>query len=235
MDRTHDHERPSLAWAAYRPFMRELRQRLEAIDPELACWSEGVNDLLGESFDALQTNPLFTGLLRGHGRWEPTLFQYTCPGPLLLANAMNDRTFDQLNLVLASRGFYFLEHEPFLTWAENGESPYHRYLTFALAVRRRYADLYTWGELLPLDACTPAGLYVMVHGHGQRRLLVATATGANCHPDRAVEYALDLPACLADARLLGQEKFRKDDPDATVTPDRIAWHGHGLLILLWEA
>lgn len=234
MDESHDHHRPSLAWACYRPFIRTLRERLRAINPDLAVWSEGVNDLLGESFDALQTNSHFKGLLRGHGRWEPALYQYTCPGQLMLANSMNNQSYEELNLILVSRGFFFLGHQSFLTWDENANEPFNRYLTFALNLRKKYADIYTDGQLLALDEPAPIGLHVMVHALGHQRLLIASpSVELKCMPDQSYEFDLPHYDCLSDTKLVTQDKFNDDDADAQIFDGRIRWQGRGVLCLLW--
>jgi hypothetical protein len=81
-DSHHDHRRPAEAWSGYRPFMRRLREAVRAVKPEAMLWCEGVNDLLGESFDGCQT---VSNANEFKGKWEPSLelFRTSVPWALV--------------------------------------------------------------------------------------------------------------------------------------------------------
>jgi hypothetical protein len=75
----HDHERPCLAWARYHTFLRELREHLLSIKPDLFLATEGVNDILGQYFDSMQSHNDWP--VEGLNGVEPLhdLYLYTFP------------------------------------------------------------------------------------------------------------------------------------------------------------
>ena len=79
----HPHSRPNEAWAAYKPFMASLRLALRSIRADLFLATEGVNDLLGQYFDSMQSHEDWDRDMRGRGRLLPELYRYTFPGHLL--------------------------------------------------------------------------------------------------------------------------------------------------------
>jgi hypothetical protein len=75
----HDHGRPCLAWARYRTFLQALREHLLSIKPDLFLATEGVNDILGQYFDSMQSHNDWP--VEGVDAVEPLhdLYLYTFP------------------------------------------------------------------------------------------------------------------------------------------------------------
>lgn len=232
MDDRHDHDRPSLAWASYRPFMQELRRQFDEIDPQLGCWSEGVNDLLGESFDALQFEPKFTALLGGKASWMPELFTYTCPGPLMLTGGIGIDDFSLLDLMLTIRGFFFLELEPLLSSGDAAPLSLASYLAFVIDVRKRHGALYAHGDVHVVDAPDVDDRQTVIFQLGDQALLASTPrwrreSGAVTRS----EVALTLPEAFAQSEIIGQDKFDGNAPDARIVGRQLSWTGLGPLIV----
>lgn len=92
----HDHSRPGLAWSCYRRFARDMRDAMKAADPETFTWTEGVCDLMGESFDCLQANLGFSTPLAGRGEWMPELYRYTFPEQHVFFGDLSGDDMDEL-------------------------------------------------------------------------------------------------------------------------------------------
>ena len=80
---SHPHGKPNEAWAAYKPFMASLRLALRDIKEDLFLATEGVNDLLGQHFDSMQSHEDWDRDMQGRGVLLPELYRYTFPNHLL--------------------------------------------------------------------------------------------------------------------------------------------------------
>jgi len=79
----HPHARPNEACAAFKPFIASLRLVTRGIKPDLFLATEGVNDLLGQYFDSMQSHEDWDRAMQGRGRLLPELYRYTFPDHLL--------------------------------------------------------------------------------------------------------------------------------------------------------
>jgi hypothetical protein len=97
----HDHERPCLAWARYRPFLQELREDLLSIKPDLFLATEGVNDIFGQYFDSMQSHNDWP--VEGVDGVEPIhdLYLYTFPGHLFNVGCITGESAGSYYLHLA--------------------------------------------------------------------------------------------------------------------------------------
>lgn len=164
-DERHEHPHPSLAWSWYEPFMRELRRRLRRINPEVALWTEGVNDILGQPFDCLQATLAFTTLLPEGADWAPPLFRYTLPEYMVMIGDL-DELYQTLWTFVSGCFYHF--HIPDFPGLS---TRLRRIGRFCVAHRRRLWEVFTGGEVLPEPAVSQPGLRCMAWRLGERLVI----------------------------------------------------------------
>jgi hypothetical protein len=86
----HDHDKPNQAWRFYKPFMRELREQLVQIKPEIFLATEGVSDVFGQYFDSQQAHNDWKPAFKGNGEPLDELYRYTYPNHVLLVGTVTD-------------------------------------------------------------------------------------------------------------------------------------------------
>lgn len=186
-DESHPHRSPALAWSAYKTFTREMRRRAQAIDPDIAFWSEGVNDILGQAFDGLQAQLGFESLLAGLGRWEPRLFKITFPEYVLVTGDLSDeRHLRPLAWAIITGGHYHF----FLPDSDKLSRRMRQWIRFAVKVRSR-----CWREFTSSDVQAPEGdgddgVSVLAYRGKKRCLLVGAPLGPDDDPGRAYEVTV---------------------------------------------
>jgi hypothetical protein len=187
-DQSHPHASPALAWSGYKEFMWQLRQQIHAISPNVAFWSEGVNDILGQPFDGLQPNTGFESLLAGIGEWDPRLFKYTFPEFVLVAGDITTQKPQAFNwaIMLGSHSHFYLP-EPNKLDADTR----HR-AKFTAKMRTRY-----WREFNSPDVFIPGAIgttKVKTFGYRSNRgqLIIAAPLRRTRNPDGLFETEIHL-------------------------------------------
>jgi hypothetical protein len=173
-DDRHGHPSPALAWSGYREFTRAMRANVQAVVPDIALWSEGVNDILGQAFDGLQTNLGFDSLLAGVGRWDPRIFKSTFPEYVLLTGDLTGRESAQMAwaLITGSHGHYYVSAPERL-----GEIQRRR-IRFMTRMRSRYWRAFTSTDVFVPDVEGDESVCAMGYRLGRRILLVGAPVGA---------------------------------------------------------
>lgn len=205
-DAAHPHASPALAWSGYKAFAAGMRARLRERSDSIALWTEGVNDILGQSFDGLQAQLGFDSLLAGIGEWEPRLFRCTFPEFVLLSGNMNgtDR-WAMIWALLLGGHCHFHMPEP---WTLDATT--RRWVRFVATVRRRH-----WREFASPDVSAPdvdgdAGVRAMVYRAGRRTLVIGAPMAPRGEPDRAfaATIAVDAPGRVGRVDSLGPASMR---------------------------
>ncbi len=231
-DETHEHERPSLAWAAYRPFIRELRRQLDEINPDICLWTEGMNDLLGESYDCLQFAQGFNTLFKGVGYWDPEVFHYTLPEFIAKSGNLAPDDVDALNLTFVRKGYFFYDATPDPDWSARCSPLVRSYHKFLMDVRHEYWDVITYGIIIAPDRAWPSRLIVFIYEYGSRVVLLAVPRfGSKADPDKTVQYDVPLPKRFQNWIIKEQKAFQAIDAPAVLKEGRILWTGDGPLVL----
>jgi len=135
--KSHEHERPSLAWRGYLSLLESVREALRRERPECYLASEGVSDIFGQYIDVLQAHNDWSHQVLSLGIDTPELFRVTFPDRLLLIGPVSpdDTRFLKLGHVLGA-GFDLYETAILASSRE-----FRIFLERVLALRRR------------LDAC----------------------------------------------------------------------------------
>lgn len=188
-DESHPHHCPGLAWSAYKSFTRAMRGRAKAIDPEIALWSEGVNDMLGQAFDGLQNNLGFASLLAGLGEWDPRIFKHTFPEYILVTGDLAGGDLHALAwmLIIGGHGHFFLQ-EPAALSVDARQR-----IRWAVRMRKRYWRELTSREVFVPEVSGDAGVRVMAYRSGKRMLLVGAPMVPVDQPERRFRVSLGLP------------------------------------------
>lgn len=227
----HEHERPSLAWSRYRDFIRELRLHLSRVDPAICLWTEGINDLLGESYDCNQFSSGFSTLLKGKGRWHPELFFYTFPEFMAYSHDIRPDDLALLHLTFATKGHFFYANHDDTAWADRCSPRFLDYHHFLLEVRSRVWDVVAYGRLLLPAIPWPEEVQAFAYEYEGRVVLLATPpSDSGATLDAPWAYELALPDGLEHCTILWQERFRgEDDPPARLDGGVLGWRGVGAL------
>lgn len=229
-DDHHDHERPSLAWAEYRPFIAGLRRRLDAINPEICLWTEGMNDLLGESYDCLQFAQGFTTLFKNKCLWTPDVFHYTLPEFMAKSGNLMPGDADGLNLTFVRKGYFFYDATPDPDWAGRCSPGFLEYHRFLMDVRREFWDVIAYGAVVAPDQPVADDRVVFIYEYGSRVLLLAVpAYGSNAEPDRSISYHVPLPNRFRNWIIREQRVFMDTGARAAVDEGCVKWYGAGPL------
>lgn len=189
-DATHPHVSPALAWSHYKAFTWQMRRRVQACNPEIALWTEGVNDLLGLAFDGLQASLGFDSLLAGIGEWDPRIFRVTFPEYVLVSGDLDG--LDKRALVWAivlGCHYHFAFAQPGAVTAD-----VLRWIRFATALRQRYWRQFCSTEVFIPDHTGDAGVRLLAYRTARRLLLVGAPLGRKEEDvERAFQVDVPLP------------------------------------------
>ncbi len=150
----HDHELPCLAWSCYRTFMGELREQLLKIKPGLFLATEGVNDLLGQHFDSMQSHNDWP--VAGVDDVQPLhdLYLYTFPEHLFNVGCITEQEtggyYLKLTHLTGSGCDFGVQH-----W-ERMPQKLMRQAQSVLDWHTRHYDVFRFGERLPVMSDTQA-------------------------------------------------------------------------------
>jgi len=195
-DEKHPHLSPALTWSGYKEFTRRMRERARAANPDVTLWTEGTNDLLGQSFDGVQVSLGFDSLLAGLGEWDPRIFKYTFPEYLMVSGDLQDDDLYAIvwSMVLGGHSHFFIPDPKSL------DPKARKWIRYATRVRSRY-----WKELTSNDVSVPEirrdrSVRALLYSTGKRMLLVGAPLGGKRTPDREFECEIHLPYMVERVR-----------------------------------
>jgi hypothetical protein len=186
----HPHGRPNEAWATYKPFIASLRLALHSIKTGLFLATEGVNDLLGQYFDSMQSHEDWDRAIQGRGRLLPELYRYTFPGHLL-----------NVGCIRANQGYYLLLGHTLGSGFDFGIGEFDaltpefaRAARWIVGQRARNDEVLRDASLCPLTDADTAGYHANAFAKGDRLLIAGAPLSASCdHVPQAVGIAAPWP------------------------------------------
>jgi hypothetical protein len=188
-DEKHPHLSPSLAWSGYKEFTRRMRERARSANPDVALWTEGTNDLLGQSFDGVQVSLGFDSLLAGLGEWDPRIFKYAFPEYLMVSGDLKGNgPYAIVWAMILGGHFHFFIPDP-----ERLDAMTRKWIRYATRVRSRY-----WRELTSTEVRIPTihgddSVRALLYTTGRRLLLIGSPLDRKNGPDRDFECEIRLP------------------------------------------
>jgi hypothetical protein len=202
--------------------MSAMRERARHIDPEIAFWSEGVNDILGQSFDGLQAGLGFDALLAGLGEWDPRIFKCTFPEFVLVTGDLSGETGrNALAWAIITGGHYHF----FVPDPRQLDPTSRRWIRFAAKVRSRYWQAFTSTDVSAPEVDGDAGVRVLRYVHGKRTLIVGAPLARAAKVDREFQATLRVPDA---ARIIRSDwLFDADSARTRLRGDRLTVAGRG--------
>lgn len=139
---THGHERPALAWRGCLALLAELRRAVKDEQPDCYLATEGVGDVFGQYFDALQAHNDWTHQVLSIGIDTPELFRAAFPNRLVMIGPVmkGDTFYPRLAHVLGA-GLDIAQ-----TTLADGTDEYLALLRRGLALRERHDALIRGAE-----------------------------------------------------------------------------------------
>jgi len=165
----HLHACPAEAWSHYQDFMRRLRERLKMIKPDFYISTEGVCDIFGQYFDALQTHNdwYIPGIEKQVFKPLPSLFRYTLPHLAMCSGPAYQKYPQLLNIAhVIGAGFDLWNIKP---GEENSE--YAQRLRKILLWYKEYSDALGRDTVLRTPSTDNEHYYAMAFG-GEGRIVI---------------------------------------------------------------
>ncbi len=152
----HGHKKPNLAWAGYLSFMRNLRERIHKIKPEVYLATEGMTDIYGQFFDIQQAHNDWVHQVLGKADHLPEMYRITFPESVVAIGPVSSGEDIYVRLAHAVMSGFDL----FPMLKHNSTGAFRSFLKSVLERRETLWPHIAKGQVLPWTSAEPEGIHV---------------------------------------------------------------------------